>query len=53
MDEDSQTTIHALLLSLMTSSDKIEKTDSRWIKLAREILNDRWNEQILGKSPLL
>ena len=46
MDEGSQTAIHALLLSLMTSSDKIEKTDSHWIKLVREILNDRWNEQI-------
>ncbi|QNL47863.1 helix-turn-helix transcriptional regulator [Olivibacter sp. SDN3] len=46
MDEDSQTAIHALLLSLMTSPDQIEKVDLRWVKLVREILNDQWNEQI-------
>ncbi len=46
MDKDSQATIHALLLGLMASPVKIEKTDPQWIKMVREILNDRWTEQI-------
>ena len=46
MDESSQASVHALLLGLMTPPGEIEKTNSNWIKLVREILNDRWNEQI-------
>lgn len=46
MDESSQTAIHASLLGLMASRDKTKKIEPEWIKLVREILNDRWNEQM-------
>lgn len=50
MDQGSQTAIHALLLTLMPAPDKIEKAHPQWIRLVREILNDRWSEQISLKE---
>jgi AraC family transcriptional regulator len=48
-DEHSQSTIHELILDLITttSHSQDEKFNPRWAVLVKDILNDRWNENVM------
>jgi AraC family transcriptional regulator len=48
-DECSHATIHGLLLNLIatTANVKDEVCNPKWVGLVTDILNDRWNENIL------
>ncbi|HEY5822741.1 MAG TPA: AraC family transcriptional regulator [Cyclobacteriaceae bacterium] len=47
-DEHSQASIHGLLLNfiVMTTHIKDEKFNPQWVRQIRDILNDRWNENV-------
>lgn len=48
-DEHSQSTIHGLLLDFitMTPHNKGEKINPQWARQVRDVLNDRWNENVM------
>lgn len=48
-DDHSQSTIHGLILDFITMTRyvKDEKFNPQWALLVRDILNDRWNENVV------